>query len=115
MFPVLQDRLVVGLNTLVPTLASALGASSAPIRSAAGAAVACLVNSVEPSLLVQNFSHCVKQHDTRGKAVLVERLAAMVPGAALLLCCDDPWLAFSVCGGCCGDMRTARRCWSSGR
>lgn len=107
MLPVLQDRALIGLNTMVPALASSLGASAAPIRSAAAQTVATLVASMDPSLLVQNLSHCIKQHDTRGKALLMNKLTAMVPGER------ERWQLCNNVAACCS-CRKCHEMWLRG-
>lgn len=49
------------------------------VRVAAASATDALVASVDPSLLVQNFAHCVSAGHLRGKPLLVERLQALIP------------------------------------
>lgn len=47
------------------------------VRVVAATAADALLASVDPSLLVQNFAHCVSNGHLRGKPLLVERLQAI--------------------------------------
>ncbi len=75
----LRGRLSLGLNTMVPALAAALGSTSDKVRSVAIAATDALINTLEPAMLIQHFSHCVSNGNIqRGKPLLVEKLVAIV-------------------------------------
>lgn len=52
-FETLRERVVVGLNTLVPALAANLGSSNDKIRVVANQATDQLIASVDPAMLVQ--------------------------------------------------------------
>ncbi|MEW5315874.1 MAG: hypothetical protein WDW38_007274 [Sanguina aurantia] len=64
LFCTLRERSSAGLNTGV-----------------AAAAVESLIASVDPALLVQNFSHCVSNGHLRGKPQLVEKLQTIIVAA----------------------------------
>lgn len=74
----LGDRTAVGINTLVPALASCLGSTNDKVRQEAVFASDRLVESVDPALLVQNFAHCVSNGGLRGKALLVDKLERII-------------------------------------
>eukprot|EP00195_Chlamydomonas_chlamydogama_P001663 CAMPEP_0202916712 /NCGR_PEP_ID=MMETSP1392-20130828/69262_1 /ASSEMBLY_ACC=CAM_ASM_000868 /TAXON_ID=225041 /ORGANISM="Chlamydomonas chlamydogama, Strain SAG 11-48b" /LENGTH=1484 /DNA_ID=CAMNT_0049609237 /DNA_START=160 /DNA_END=4614 /DNA_ORIENTATION=+ len=78
LFPTLRERISLGLNTLIPALAANLGSTNDKIRSVALQAADQLIASVDPSLLVQNFSHCVANGPLRGKPLLVEKLQSII-------------------------------------
>ncbi len=103
LFSTLRDKTAVGLNTLVPAVASTLGSTNdkvggcrsrcppcqcqltrftqfptLQVRQASAQAADSLVASVEPALLVQNLSHCVSNGGVRGKLLLVYKLEAVI-------------------------------------
>lgn len=76
-FPALGESVCISLNTLVPALAANLGSTNEKIRSSANETMIALISSLEPSLLVANFSHCVSHGSLRTKPVMLEKLAAI--------------------------------------
>ncbi len=80
LFPVVRDRVLLGVNTLVPALASTLGSTNEKVRAEAQCAIDSLVASAEPALLVQNLCHVLANGGaSRGRGVLVEKLQSIVP------------------------------------
>lgn len=77
--PIVGDRIFVGLSTLVPALTGNLSSTNDKIRSGAQQLLDVMVASMDPTLLVQNFSHCVVNCNQKGKASLVEKLQGIVP------------------------------------
>ncbi|KAG1676614.1 hypothetical protein FOA52_008743 [Chlamydomonas sp. UWO 241] len=78
LFERLRNRVAVCLNTLVPALAANLGSANEKTRLVAATACDKLVTSVQPALLVQNFSHCVSNGSARGRAMMAERLEGII-------------------------------------
>ncbi|GIL85496.1 hypothetical protein Vretifemale_14008 [Volvox reticuliferus] len=75
----LRHRMALGLNTLVPALAAALGSTNEKVRTVAATATDALVGAMDPSMLVQHFSHCVANGTLqRGKPQLAEKLVQIV-------------------------------------
>ncbi|GLI71807.1 hypothetical protein VaNZ11_017199 [Volvox africanus] len=75
----LRHRMALGLNTLVPALAAALGSTNDKVRTVAASATDALVGAMDPSMLVQHFSHCVANGTLqRGKPLLAEKLVRIV-------------------------------------
>lgn len=72
------DRLLLGLNTVIPALASNLGSTSEKIRYSAAEVLDKLLEVADHVLLIQNFSHCIGHGNLRGKAVLLEKLLEIV-------------------------------------
>lgn len=76
--PSLGNAVGVGLNTLIPALSANAASTNEKIRSKAVDAMDALVASVDGALLVQNLSHVISHGSARSKAVMIERLEAVV-------------------------------------
>ena len=75
-----EARILLVMPSLAPALASNLGSTNERVRSSAAAAMDVLVQVVPPGLLVQSLSHIVMHSsNVRGKYVLVDKLAGVVP------------------------------------
>lgn len=85
-FPAIRDRVLLGINALMPALAANLGSSNERIKAVAVQALDALVASTDPSLLVQNFSHIVVNSNVRSKAALVDKLTAIAPQVRAHMC-----------------------------
>ncbi|MEW5296966.1 MAG: hypothetical protein WDW36_000208 [Sanguina aurantia] len=111
LFCTLRERSSAGLNTVIPALVSCLGSANDKIRAVATAAVDSLIASVDPALLVQNFSHCVSNGHLRGKPQLVEKLQAIIvaayPSKPQLVARYAVPAALSLLGDSRGDTRAA--------
>ncbi|QDZ18618.1 hypothetical protein HOP50_02g11220 [Chloropicon primus] len=76
---VAKNTSVVGLNVLMPALASAIGSTNEKIRQKASKTLNSLCNEVDSVYLVQNLSHCVKHSGPRSQPMLMEHLNFLVP------------------------------------
>lgn len=66
------------LNTIVPSVVSNLASSIEKIRSAAEDVIDQLVERLDPTTLVQIFSHCCSHGNPRTKAFLLQKLQGLI-------------------------------------
>eukprot|EP00891_Asterochloris_glomerata_P001321 jgi/Astpho2/1321/e_gw1.00024.62.1_t len=76
--PALGNATAAGLHTLVPALVANLGSSNGKIAARAGDVLDQLMLSVNPTLLIQHFAHCMSHAQQRSKTAVIDRLGVLV-------------------------------------
>ena len=79
LFPIFKDGSCIALNALMPLLATTLSSTNERIKSLSNYALDELIrSSSDPSLLLQNLTHCVSHGPLRGKHILVDKLTSIL-------------------------------------
>ena len=78
LFPIFGDGSCIALNSLMPLLATTLSSTNDRIKQLSTSALDALIENSDPSLLLQNLTHCISHGPLRGKHVLVDRLTRIV-------------------------------------